>query len=382
MNAQADAGLKVLIIEDSEEAAEAIKAGIEENIEHTTVEYVGDFESAVPMMMVPRSFEVIILDLYKGDVDITNLEGQAVWEAIWQERLVPVIVHTAGPPDLDPPIPDDNPFISIIIKGEGSDQRIAQHLETITPLVLSLRSVENEFRAAIHHVISTTSELIWKLVAADEDKRSAVLLRTARRRLAATMDQETFSSEEKALAWERYIYPPLEDSLLTGDVIRVRAADHADPDSYRLVLSPSCDLQRSREKVKSVLVARCGAVAGFAESVKSRARANKAGELRRKMPSFLTRPQVGGHIALPGFGPVLPPLSANLRDLELIPLESVIAIDDGGAEFERVASVDSPFREQIAWAYLQISGRPGVPDSNLKAWSQEIVDSWKESAEE
>jgi hypothetical protein len=38
----------------------------------------------------------------------------------------------------------------------------------------------------------------------------------------------------------------------------------------------------------------------------------------------------------------------------------------------RVASVDSPFREQIAWAFVQIAGRPALPDRDLESWVQEI----------
>jgi CTP synthase len=63
-------------------------------------------------------------------------------------------------------------------------------------------------------------------------------------------------------------------------------------------------------------------------------------------------------------------MSAHLRDLELIPADE---IGDGDpAKFVRAASVDSPFREQIAWAFVQIAGRPAVPDRDLESWIEEI----------
>ena len=41
--------------------------------------------------------------------------------------------------------------------------------------------------------------------------------------------------------------------------------------------------------------------------------------------------------------------------------------------FERVASIDSPFREQIAWAHMQIASRPALPDRELNSWVEEIL---------
>jgi CTP synthase len=62
-------------------------------------------------------------------------------------------------------------------------------------------------------------------------------------------------------------------------------------------------------------------------------------------------------------------MSACLRDLELIPVDGIAG---DAAKYLRVASVDSPFREQIAWAFVQIAGRPAVPDRDLEGWIEEI----------
>ncbi len=58
-------------------------------------------------------------------------------------------------------------------------------------------------------------------------------------------------------------------------------------------------------------------------------------------------------------------MTACLRDLELIGVDRVAASGEAGKDYRRICSVDSPFREQLAWAYLQIAGRPGVPDRDL-----------------
>ena len=64
-------------------------------------------------------------------------------------------------------------------------------------------------------------------------------------------------------------------------------------------------------------------------------------------------------------------MAANLRELELITVEKIIPGED--AEYCIVASIDSPFKELVSWAYLQISCRPGLPDRDIQSWRQEVI---------
>ena len=61
---------------------------------------------------------------------------------------------------------------------------------------------------------------------------------------------------------------------------------------------------------------------------------------------------------------------ADLRDLELISTQDI----GSHKPFRRVASLDSPFRELIAWAYLQTACRPGLPDRDFDSWRDEIIE--------
>ena len=53
------------------------------------------------------------------------------------------------------------------------------------------------------------------------------------------------------------------------------------------------------------------------------------------------------------------------------------AARDSGRPFLRIASIDSPFRELVAWAYLQIACRPSLPDRDFDSWRDEIVEDVK-----
>ena len=99
-------------------------------------------------------------------------------------------------------------------------------------------------------------------------------------------------------------------------------------------------------------------------------------------------------VALPEFPNTLPYMTANLKKLSLVPLnkitlqiplskdknqqvsehsEQLSEQNEQAQEFVRVASIASPFREQIVWAYLQNACRPGVPDRDTTSWAGEIL---------
>ena len=151
-----------------------------------------------------------------------------------------------------------------------------------------------------------------------------------------------------------------------GDILRKADGDAKDPTAYRVVLTPSCDLveRKGKRKVTNVLVCQCTEMGQYLQA--ARVGKSEVANLGR----FLTEPQVGGIIALPGYHGLIPLMSARLRDLELIPVEQIG--DTEQSQFVRTASVDSPFREQIAWAFVQIAGRPAVPDRDLESWIEEI----------
>ena len=174
--------------------------------------------------------------------------------------------------------------------------------------------------------------------------------------------------------------PPLGNDLLMGDIIRTcnREKDKMNPTAYRLVLSPSCDLVTS--KVEQVLVAKCSEITDYPKACGIDPK-TKSKDMKNSLSKHLTHPQVGGKIALPKLHSLLPSMVVCLRELELIPLDKIACFDreekdKSKFDYERVASVDSPFREQIQWGFLQIACRPGVPQMDYSSLVDEIVKSY------
>ena len=372
MNKSQD-GIKVLVVEDIETSAEAIKSALEERLGLASddIQIINDFDEALNAIEVSRSYEAIVLDLFVGEASQSDdKKGQQVWEMIWDKKLMPVIIHTGGECDLDPPIPEDNPFVTCITKGSNSDQQVANYIASLRPQILALREVTEEFNKAIHNVLKHTSPLVWQVTENDEQLRSQMLVRSARRRLAAMMDLNTMSGDQRLMSWEQYVYPSLGDSLLTGDVLRVSSGSGEDPENFRLVLTPSCDTQLTASgkcKVEAVLVSKCTHIKSYFDVCKI-----KKGKALDDLPTRLSEPQQGGFIPLPAYEKKIPLMAADLRKFELITLDDISAYGKTGKTYERVASIDSPFREYISWAHMTIAGRPGLPERDLRKWAEEI----------
>jgi len=204
-----------------------------------------------------------------------------------------------------------------------------------------------------------------------------VLVRGVRRRIAARMDLSAMSNGETLCSWEQFIIPPIESQLLCADLIRATDGNATDATSYRLVLTPSCDLvpHGGKAKISDVLVAPCVKMDECLKTIEitasriSKEREDCEKELRRS----LTQPHIAGYVPLPAHPAHLPHMAAKLRKLELIPLSDIATAGETGKKFVRVASIDSPFREQIAFAYGQLATRFGMPDRDIAGWAKDLL---------
>lgn len=119
-------------------------------------------------------------------------------------------------------------------------------------------------------------------------------------------------------------------------------------------------------EVEEVLCAKCFDKEVFSGDVR------KAGKIESLLNSGVNKQWV----ALPAYKNICPSLTVDMKKLEIIPLSKVIMDIKELKEnntYLRICSVDSPFREQIIWNYMQTSCRPGVPDRNVTAWAKDIA---------
>lgn len=351
--------MKVLLVDDDRNVVEPLKEefGDVEDIRH---EWTG-FSEAQTKIKAFRP-DVIVLDLFQGNPQDGQTAGKDALSTIWDNYFCPVVVYSADPSIIDE---DDlyrgHPFIKTIKKGDDSEKLVVAAIREFQPVADRLKSVQEEAWKAFSIALREVSPYAPK-----GDDFMDVVHRAARRRLAASLDHPIVAGRQLDV-WEQYVFPPVSSDIQLGDILRLSDGDR-EPKSYSVVLTPSCDLVRSHDreaKVGNVLVAQCCPLTTVLDAIGLKGNLTKA----LKSSRFREILSVGfgkSFIIFPALGELIPSMAANLKDLQLIPIEE---IDD---KYEVVASVDSPFRETVAWAYIQTAARPGLPDRNIESWQQEI----------
>lgn len=374
--------LKLLFIEDDKEAIEDILDLIEK--EKKNVCQVSEFEDANDKIASFRP-DIVILDLLDGGAspEAEEPRGLKTRNFIWKKHFCPIVIYSARPDIYD----DENkphPFEKKIKKGRGSPQEVLDAICELRPHVDALKEAESDIRYSFSCAMRDVAPYAFEAFS-NSDKRMETIKRSGRRRLAALMDELSLSPDETTLAsWEQYLCPPVCENIQLGDILR--SADKTDkngepvPALFRVVLTPSCDLVASgnrKPRVTNVLVAKCCSVSDGLDRTELKDMRGK--KLSGRLLRILTRGYSEAVIPFPELKDRIPTMAANLRDLELIPINE---ISDSGGRFCRVASVDSPFRELIAWAYMQIAGRPGLPDRDFASWANEIIATLKNERSE
>ena len=363
----------ILFIEDEPESIEPVRIRLEEEIPgtRTLTEYFNTADETIR----ERRPDIVVLDLLQGGAS-HNPEpiGRNNLDFIWNHRFCPVVVYSADPGQLENHESwKDHPFIKIEKKGSGSDVSVVQAIRDFRPLVLAMRDTEEKIHGQLTEAMKFTAR-IAAASAKDPGDLAKIVMRSGHRRVAALMD-EPLPDETKLAAWEQYIFPPLSTDIQLGDILQQKDSSN-DAQSFRVVLTPSCDMVRSGKrppKVQQVLVAKCWPMTEALRAIGVEGGRNLDDRIKR---GLLSQGYSQSVIAIPPLPDKIPAIAANLRDLELIPIDQ---IGDTG-EFRVVASIDSPFRELVSWAYLQIACRPGLPERDRDTWAEEIISATQNAA--
>lgn len=319
--------------------------------------------------------DMVVLDLIEGRIPDESDSGNRSFERIRDIWFCPVVVYTGF---AERRTFEEHPQVVLVAKGVRSEERVLAELRGFVPVARMIRSVHEDFDARIREALRDSVDALGQQIAGIEGPLESVLARAVRRQVAARVDLATSAGTELR-AWERFVVPPLGGDLLTADLLRLRDAEPTDAAAFRLVLTPSCDMVRSGNrtpKAGSVLVARCEPLARLGEMELHPGKPLSSRQ-KKRLQTILTQGMEGEHLVIPEFRGRVPLMAANLKRLELIAWDKIDLRrgDAEGPEFVRVASTDSPFREMVAWAYLSVTGRPGMPDTDVETWVSDISDS-------
>lgn len=375
--------LRVLVIDDEDRLREALKSELEELHERNGDGSEWDIQtqdfSGVESALLRFRPDMIVLDLIEGQISDENDSGNSSFEHIRRTWFCPVVVYTGF---ADRREFGDHPQVTQVTKGKDSEVQVFAKLQEFAPLATMIRSVHRDFDRRIREALRDSVDALERQVpgSGSSDAPDVSLSRAVRRQVAARVDLAA-SADAVLHAWERFLVPPLGGDLLTADLLRSRDASWDNPRAFRIVLSPSCDLIRSGDrtpKVERALVARCEPLRVLGKITLPDASALTSRQ-RKYIRPLLAEGIVGQHLVVPEFQGHVPLMAADLRSLDLVGWDR-IELSRGGLgatgrpEFLRVASTDSPFREMVVWAYLRVTGRPGLPEINVDQWLSDISD--------
>ena len=316
--------------------------------------------------------DIVILDLLSGNLPRVATEGFETRNFIWESRFCPIVIYSAAPEYYEEePEYEEHPFVKSVKKGSGSPERVLRAVEELRPQVDALKEAEKYIRQCLACAMRDVAPYAFE-AHTDAELRNETIRRAGRRHLAAQMDDLSIA-QGVPQGWEQYLFPPVCQDPRLGDVLRMKDGNIDDPTSFRLVLTPSCDMVAAggrTPKVNQVLVAACCSMREGLNRTSLKDDGPK--KLLKHLGPVLARGHIGSILPLPRLPQRIPTMAADMRDLHLIALAKIGSGGDG-KEFFRVASIDSPFRETIAWAYLQSAGHPGMPDRDLRHWKEEIV---------
>ena len=357
--------IRILFIEDEQSSIDPVLDSVRAEISDTLTQVV-DFDLAESEV---RSFrpDIVVLDLARGNPSDGDYAGLDTYDFIWGNRFCPIVVYSALQEQFSGP---EHDFVRKVTKGSGSVQNVLNAIQDFLPHVQALQTTEEEIRQRLSEAMREVAPRAFRTFT-DAVEREEVIVRAARRRVAAMMDTPT--EEGKTLAsWECYIYPPVSNDTLLGDVLIEKDGDSEDSSSFRVVLTPSCDMAQA--KVSEILVAKCCSMKQALKAIGLNENTNPT-TIRDRL---LRNGYAQTVIPFPPLPDIVPAMAADLRDLELIPTDDV----GENKRFQRKASVDSPFREMVAWAYMQTACRPGLPERDLDTWALAVREAAQRPEEE
>ena len=314
---------------------------------------------------------ILILDIREDSSE--EYKGVEIFQDIISHSFCPLIIHSAIPKDNFDEQLEEHKLVEYVTKGTDSEKRLLEKLvemkeklDFMETLKRNIKNINHTLLKDIYPHLDSTG--ILKNLEVTEKSR------LFGRRLAASLDFTFHREGEKHLnPWEMYIYPPLPGvSLLTGDIIK-----KINGDKFLMVLSPSCDMVTShgrKPKINKVLTAHLELADEFIKN-NDEFKNVKRKDIKKLIKKHRKKEPEGGQILLPRLNDELPGFCVELKKLSLIPIKDINPHDNEDKKiYKRIASIDSPFRENISNLISKDFGRLGLPDLDLEKWAEAF---WK-----
>ena len=353
--------MRVLFIEDKTEAIQGIIDYVEEK---EGWEYKNSTFKEAPGDLTMFAPDLVVMDwMY----DAENLdEGAPIFRAIYEHDFIPTIVFSAIAPTISgevTKIAEDNPMIEILSKGD--EQVVIKKIEQWEPYILAVKQSRKELNSSL---LNSARAMAYYFNIADIDVE--VVKYMLRKRIENFFPQiEDCESSTTPPAWVEYEYPPICKTLMVADILRKNDGDNslvAKAKKYYVVFTPSCDMERGKA-TDDILLAQCESAGSLYKNSGEEIDLESA---KLEVKRYINTGYNYAKVPLPELPQKIPYMTVNLKKLELVKLGDV-ALDEksiDGKNYYRIASLSSPFRENLVWAHMINSCRPGMPNRDVDTW--------------
>lgn len=360
---------RVLIIDDDEEI---VGLATEELLEKVKARGMGPVEilhaatfDGGMKILESQNIDVAVLDVMlkapDGPASPPDTAGRTIYEAIRARQFLPIVFWTSNPGLVDGLA---SSLVRVVRKTESDDLADAVFAQIETGLPRLDRVVRD-------HVASVQRDYLWRFADLHWDafkENPSTLAYLLRQRIslslrhgqwpAGAVGEDESNPEEYLLPAQRmYIMPPLAGAPQLGTVYE-GLVDGLD--GYWVLLSPSCDMVPGRVKIDRAILALARPLHEVNEHVEyaaSQTRSKK--RLLEKLIKNNRESQPDRYYYCPRCFE-LPDLLVDLADLHGHPMASL-------EKLKPVATLDSPYAEEVLARMGRYFGRVGTPDLDVAA---------------
>lgn len=347
--------MKILMIDDDVAICKQIKELLDDEIikgNKITLEYAQEFDQGVSMLK-EKTFDLIILDLYKGRPSEENIDrpGEKMLEHIKSSCFIPIIFFSG----LVSPIQNlESDVVRIVNKSGGVDE-LKKEIESIidSKLPLIKREIDDYLNESMRSYFWDFVHPNWEALKKIEDDVSLGYLLI--RRLANSFSKEQIIKLlkdpkiklEKSHPMEFYVYPPVTKEYETGDVLKKEEA-------FFVLLTPSCDFVPRKGKINANNTALAKATLltdtdEYKSFKRNRNRENKNNLLNliedRKSDRYFFLPEI---FVIPN----------SILDFQNI----VVTSTDSLSQYKKIAKLDDPYAQSMLANFIRYYNRVGHED--------------------
>ena len=332
--------IKLLIVDDEYEIIDEFKNSIKiynrENKEIKYKPYIAKSFDKAKEILETYIIDTAIIDINLDSRGSGNFDGNSVIEEILKYLRAPIFVVSGTPNHLDDSF-KDNAMIKSYTREADINEKLFERdipnsIQSSTLAYFSRNGyLESKVAKFYWEHLSKTIEY-WEKVAKEKPQEIDKILS---RHTLSCLNEKLYVNDnigkfDKYHPGEMYIIPPIKQHYHTGDIIK------KDRELF-IILNPACDIVG--QKVELYVLAKITSIDKNIDNIKL----NKGKEC---------------YYYLPYFANIFPKIPNNIYIINFQNLQTTQSCD----EYERVASISSPFLKDIIARFSRYYARQGQPD--------------------